>query len=257
MKVKIERPEASRHVNMILYGNSGVGKTQLAASAQYCEETFPALFIDIDSGSATLDGMDIDIVRPRSWADINDIYKSFLKGGTGYKSVIIDSLTECQKKFSMGTILGELEQDKYNDLATITVPNRQDWMKSGEQMRKLIRAFRDLAYLENHEHRVHVFMIALEKVDTEERIAHPLLPGVLGTECGAMVDVLARLSRVRSQETDADSDEEVVIMRRHLLLDDYENDHGINYMGKSRLKHLDIQLWDPVMCEIVGGTKIE
>lgn len=256
MKVKIERPEASRHVNMILYGNSGVGKTQLAASAQYCEETFPALFIDIDSGSATLSGMDIDIVRPRSWADINDIYKSFLEGDTGYKSVVIDSLTECQKKFSMGTILGELESDKYNDLATTNVPNRQDWMKSGEQMRKLIRAFRDLAYLENPEHRVHVFMIALEKVDTEARMAHPLLPGMLGVECGAMVDVLARLSRVRSQETDADGDEEIV-MRRHLLLDDYENDHGITFMGKSRLKHLDTQLWDPVVCDIIGGVKIE
>lgn len=254
--IKIEPSNSGpRHVNAIIYGDSGVGKTVLAATANLCVETFPALFIDIDSGTASLDNMDIDITRPRSWEDINDIYKSFLAGGTGYKSVIIDSLTECQKKFSMGTIMGELEKDQYNDLNVSNVPNRQDWMKSGEQMRKLIRAFRDLAALDNPEHRVHVFMTALEKVNTETRVAHPLLPGVLGAECGAMVDVLGRMSRVSVPNTDTDAEGENILMR-HLLLDDYINEYGIKYMGKSRLQHLGVQLWNPTIADLIGGNKI-
>ena len=256
LKLKIERPEASKHLNIIIYGASGVGKTLLAGTAINCEETFPALFIDIDSGISTLDGWDIDVVRPRSWNDINEIYKSFLKGDTGYKSVIIDSLTELQKKFSMGTILGELENNQYNDLSVANVPNRQDWMKSGEQMRKLIRAFRDLAYLEDKESRVHVIMIALEKQDDDRRITCPQLPGVLGPECAAYVDVLGRLSRISMPNTDPDSEEDTV-NRRHLLLDEFENDHGIKYMAKSRMKHLGVQLWDPTICDIIGGKNID
>ena len=255
MKVRIEHPEASKHINAIIYGTSGVGKTLLAGTADDCLETAPTLFIDIDSGVASLAGRDTDIVRPRSWNDINDIYKEFLAGGTGYKSVIIDSLTECQKKFSMGTILGELEKDQYNDLSIANVPNRQDWMKSGEQMRKLIRAFRDLAYLEDHKKRVHVFMLALEKVDDKTRIAHPALPGVLGVDCGAMVDVLARMSRVNVPIKNADETDGFEL-RRHILLDDFINAEGIKYMGKSRLRHLGIQQWDPTICKIINGTVI-
>lgn len=256
LKLKIERPEASKHLNMIIYGASGAGKTMLAGTAIKCEETFPALFIDIDSGIASLDGWDIDVVRPRSWNDINDIYKAFLAGGTGYRSVIIDSLTELQKKFSMGTILGELDKDQYNDLSVTNVPNRQDWMKSGEQMRKLIRAFRDLAYLEDEEDRVHVIMIALEKQDDERRITCPQLPGVLGPECAAYVDVLGRLSRMTVPNPDSDGEEDT-LNKRHLLLDEFENDHGIKYMAKSRMKHLGVQLWNPTICDIIGGTKID
>lgn len=253
--LRIERPEASEHINMILYGDSGVGKTFLAGTAADCSETFPALFVDIDSGIATLEGVDIDVVRPRSWDDINKIYKAFLAGETGYRSVIIDSLTELQKKFSMGTILGELEADQYNDLSVANVPTRQDWMKSGEQMRKLIRAFRDLAYLETVEDRVHVIMIALEKVDLEKRFACPQLPGVLGPESAAYVDILGRLSRISVNATDADA-EEATVLKRHLLLDDFVNDHGIKYMAKSRMSHLGVQLWEPTICDLIGGTKI-
>jgi len=251
--LRIERPEASRFLNIILYGDSGAGKTWLAGTAQECEATSPVLFIDVDSGMSTLAGMEIDVVRPRSWADIQRVYEFFLHENDRYKCVVIDSLTEIQRKFSMGTILGEITDgaDHYNNLGATVVPTRQDWMKTGDQMRKLIRAFRDLAYLPDESRRVHVVMVALEKYDEKRKVICPQLPGVLGNECGAFVDVLARLSRqLVTVERDG---EEVQEVRRHLLLDDYINDIDVRHMGKDRSGKLGPYLWDPTMCDIVEG----
>jgi len=253
MPIRVERPQASRFLNIILYGDSGAGKTWLAGTAQECEATSPVLFIDVDSGMATLAGREIDVVRPRSWGEIQQVYDFLLHENTYYKCVVIDSLTEIQRKFSMGTILGEISKDAdhYNDLGATIVPTRQDWMKTGDQMRKLIRAFRDLAYLEDEPRRVHVVMVALEKYDEKRKVICPQLSGTLGNECGAFVDVLARLSR-QSVTVERDG-EEVVEVHRHLLLDDYINDIDVRHMGKDRSGRLGLFLWNPTICDIVGG----
>jgi hypothetical protein len=240
-------------LNIILYGASGSGKTRLAGSAQECEATSPVLFIDVDSGTATLQGKEIDIVRPRSWKDIQKTYEFLLNENTHYKAVIIDSLSEMQKKFSMGTILGEIKEggDSYNDLGSTPVPTRQDWMKTGDQMRKLIRAFRDLAYNEREEGRVHVIMIALEKADDKRKLISPSLPGSLGTDCGAFVDVLARLSRVAIEEEDAEGNL-TSVTHRVLITDTYVDEDGNSYLAKDRSSKLDV-IWDPTMEDIMGA----
>jgi hypothetical protein len=249
----IERPTAMQRLNVILYGASGAGKTALAGTAMDCEATSPVLFIDVDSGTATLQGKEIDIVRPRSWKDIQKIYEFLLMENVYYKSVIIDSLSEMQKKFSMGTILGEIKEggDSYNDLGSTPVPTRQDWMKTGDQMRKLIRAFRDLAYNEREEGRVHVIMIALEKTDDKRKVVSPSLPGSLGTDCGAFVDVLARLSRQAVDEEDADGNT-VSVTHRILLTDTYIAEDGVTFLAKDRSSKLDT-IWDPTMEDIMGA----
>jgi hypothetical protein len=247
----IERPTVMRRLNIIIYGASGAGKTALAGSALECEATSPVLFIDVDSGTATLQGKEIDIVRPRSWKDIQKIYEFLLTENVYYKSVIIDSLSEMQKKFSMGTILGEIKEggDSYNDLGSTPVPTRQDWMKTGDQMRKLIRAFRDLAYLEDEDRRIHVIMIALEKTDDKRKVVCPSLPGSLGNDCGAFVDVLARLSRQNVDEEDTEGNP-VTATHRILLTDTYIDEEGMNYLAKDRSSKLDV-IWDPTMNDIM------
>jgi hypothetical protein len=247
----IGRPSASRHRNAILYGDSGAGKTWLMGTALECEETNPVLFIDVDSGMATLEGKEIDVMRPHSWKEIQKIYEFLLNDNTYYKCVVIDSLSEVQKKFSMGAILGEIAEgsDHYNDLGSTPVPTRQDWMKTGDQMRKLIRAFRDLAYLPDENRRVHVFMIALEKYDEKKHLVCPSLPGALGIECGAFVDLLARLSRQNAVEEGEDGLETTAI-HRYLLTDDYINEDGTRYMAKDRSGKIG-SLWDPTISAIM------
>ena len=253
----------SRHLNVIVYGDSGAGKTRLLGTAIECPEASPVLFIDVDSGVATLDGMGIigderlDIVRPRSWADFQRIYEFLANDNDYYKCVVIDSLTEIQRKFSMGTILGDIGEgiDTYNDLGKTAVPTRQDWMRTGDQMRKLIRALRDLAYLEDESRRVHVIMVALEKYEEKRRVICPALSGTLGLECGAFVDILARLSRQTVASEPDEEGNQIETIHRHLLTDDWIDELGTRHMAKDRTGRLGRGIWDPTIADILGAVQ--
>jgi len=251
--LEIERPERSEHLNTIIYGDSNAGKTWLAGTAADCMET---LFIDVDSGMATLADRDIDVVRPRSWHDFQKLYEFLLDGDHDYECVVIDSLTEIQRKFSLGTILGDFAggKDAYNDLGSTSVPTIKEWMMSGNQMRRLIRAFRDLTHQEDVSKRVHVIMVCLEKYDDKKRIICPNLSGTLGIECGAYVDVLGRLSKQMQNEVDEDGDL-VEVIHRHLLVDDWIDDHGIRHMGKDRTGRLGRGIWDPTASDLLRATE--
>ena len=252
----IEQPEDTEHLNMIIYGDMGVGKTYLCGTAMDFEGTTPALFIDFEGGTRTLRGRKIDVVRPKNWKDIQEIYEFFLYKNTYYKCVIIDPLTELQKKHSMGYVMGEVtdhgNSNHYSDLGKAVAPSIQDWLRSSEQMRKVIRAFRDLAYLEDKSRRVHVIMTALEKYDEKKGVVCPQLPGALGLECGAMVDILVRLSKQSIEVEDPETGDVTREIRRHLLTEDYIDDTGTKYMAKNRGDELGLQVWNPTIKKILG-----
>lgn len=259
---KVELPENSEHLNMIIYGDTGAGKTYLCGTAIDFVDTSPALLIDFEGGTKTLHGKKIDITRPKNWKEIQDIYEFFMYDNDKYKCVIIDSLTELQKKYSMGFVTGEMTEDSegssiYTSLENATAPTRQDWLRSGEQMRKVIRAFRDLAYLDDESRRVHVIMTALEKHDDKRGIVSPQLPGALGPECGAMVDILVRLSRQTVDVTDEETGETKSIVRRHLLTDYHVDEFGTKYLAKNRGNRLGTSMWEPTIAKILGVWKDE
>lgn len=257
---RVELPENSEHLNMIIYGDTGTGKTHLAGTAIDFPESSPALLIDFEGGTKTLHGRNIDVTRPKNWKEIQDIYEYFLYDNDKYKCVILDPLTELQKKYSMGFVTGEMTEDSegksiYTSLEEAMAPTRMDWMRSGEQMRKVIRAFRDLAYLDDVDRRVHVIMTALEKYDEKKNVVAPQLPGALGIECGAMVDILARLSRQTVEVTDEETGEPKTIIRRHLLTDQHVDEFDVKYLAKNRGNRLGQAMWDPTIAKILGVWK--
>lgn len=131
-------------LNLMMYGDSGVGKTLLAGTAAFVEELSPVLFIDVEGGTLTLSQFDdtanIDVIRVTSWPVMQKLYDELYAGRHPYKTVVIDSLTEMQK-LAMGSVLG---YGKDLDPEGI-IPEFKDWSLNTEQMRRLVRAFRDLS----------------------------------------------------------------------------------------------------------------
>lgn len=255
MPIKVTNPpsRSEARFNGIFYGLTGVGKTQLLGSAEDCEFTSPMMLIDLDGGLLTLADTDIAVVRPTNFVELQEVYDYLRNDNTKYQSVGIDTLTEQQRGISMGTILGEIDEDlAYNDLSKSTAPTRQDWLKSSVHMRKFIRAFRDLSYLEDTERRLHVFFAAGERTDEVRNIGCPSLPGLLGLECGGYVDVLARLT-VTSRETEDNKIEEV----RYLYTKEHEDQGGVRYLGKNRLGRLNRRVRNPTIAKLIAQWTAE
>lgn len=150
--LKIRKPQdALPYLNAMIYGDSGSGKTLLSASAAFVPELAPVLFIDVEGGTHTIshfeDTSAIDIVpdpeseRTLRWTDIQKIYDELYNGRHPYKTVVIDSLTEMQK-LAMSHVLGNT--GKMNFDAEGNLPQFKDWHINTEQMRRMVRAFRDL-----------------------------------------------------------------------------------------------------------------
>lgn len=126
---------------VLLYSDPGIGKTTAAALSP------KPLIINCEGGTLCLnkfkqfyDELDIEIIRPNSIKEIQDIFW-YLKGGEhDRETVILDSLSEVQR-MSMDEILADPKRDPKHDRDT---PILQDYGKNTQQMRRLVRSFRDL-----------------------------------------------------------------------------------------------------------------
>lgn len=143
--LQLRRPaDATAFVNMLIYGGSGVGKTLLAGSAAKVEEMAPILYIDAEDGELTLGAHKsvsdlIDIAPLTDWDDLQHVYNDLYDRKTPYKTVVLDSGTEIQQ-LAMNSVLGT----KGRVLDTGITPEFKDWYRNTEQIRRMIRAFRDL-----------------------------------------------------------------------------------------------------------------
>ena len=133
--------ERSQYFNMLIYGDSGTGKTTLAGSADEVPEMRPVLFVDIEGGTESLRHSypEVETVRVTTWKEMQNVYNVLYEGNHEYKTVVLDSLTEIQK-FNMYTIMESVVQ-KRPDLDP-DVPSMREWGKNLEQLRKMVRGFR-------------------------------------------------------------------------------------------------------------------
>ena len=132
--------EMTKHRDYVFYGRSGTGKTTLAG-------TFPGpiLLLDVrDRGTdSLLDVEDIDVFEVGSFDDYELAYYHLLKNPKGYKTVVIDTLSQLQQM-----VVEEISQGKKkksNKAAgawgTLT---KGDWGDVAGQMKTWITNYRNL-----------------------------------------------------------------------------------------------------------------
>lgn len=176
------------HINMLIYGESGAGKTTLAGSADEVPEMRKVLIIDIEGGVLSLKNKypTIDSVRVKSWDDMQGVYDELYEGSHGYNTIVVDSLTEAQK-MSMDEVMRKLvAQHEERDA---DVPGIREWNINIEQTRKFVRAFRDLP--------VTTIFTALAKGDVNKRTGvtrtKPSLAGKVADEVAGFLDIVTYL----------------------------------------------------------------
>jgi hypothetical protein len=177
--------ERSSWYNFLIYGDSGTGKTTLAGSADEVPAMRPVLFVDMEGGTESLRHSypGVETVRVTTWKEMQIVYDELYAGGHGFQTVVLDSLTEIQK-FNMYTIMAAVVQ-KRPDLDE-DVPSMREWGKNLEQMRKFVRAFRDLE--------MHTIFTALNMTDKDQKtgatLMKPQLSGKLANEVAAFLDIV-------------------------------------------------------------------
>lgn len=141
--------------SLVIYGSSGVGKTTLAASACEVPEMSPVLILNIENGTQSLREVypDITVADINTFQELQDAYDALYDGMdrvtqtcAGYRTIILDNLTEGQKKGMEHIFKSENMRKQginFTEFVMATFSNG-GWNVSSEQMRKLIRAFREL-----------------------------------------------------------------------------------------------------------------
>ena len=189
--------------NLLLYGNPGVGKTKLAASAGLVEEMSPVLYINMESGEQTLhqmkgQGAKLDIADIRDWKSLRKLLRA-LEGGGGseYKTIVLDNITEMQR-ICIKQVMSEASAKNPN--TDMERPQIQDWGTRTTRVGDMLRSFRDMeanvifcAHATTFEPPI---KITNQATDTYNQLAEiiPYLSKSLAIDVSGMVDTLIYLN---------------------------------------------------------------
>jgi phage nucleotide-binding protein len=125
MEIKNTNDITEQYFKVLVHGPSGSGKTRLCGTTG--EKT---LIVSAEAGLLSLRGTNVDYVDVKSMADLKEVH-AFLKADTTYKWVCVDSISE------IAEVCLSYEKEINKD-------GRKAYMEMGEQMVKIIRAFRDM-----------------------------------------------------------------------------------------------------------------
>lgn len=237
--------ERSDWLNMMIYAPSGWGKTTLGGSAQSVEGMSPVLSIDAEGGSESLRHSypDVEVVRIKSWEQsvnvYSEIYEQVSSGTFPYNTILLDSLNEYQK-YSMLSIMEMVVKE--HPERDIEVPSKREYLINLEQMRRMVRGFRDLEV-----HTIFTCLSSSYRDDLTGKVNNePLLTGKFQKEIPALIDeVWFGYKRQIGVGDEAE-------MKRFLLTDSTDTT-----IAKSRNGKLPIAIESPTMAQIYNYLRGE
>lgn len=223
-------------LSLVVHGESGVGKSWLGDSAPA-----PRLILDAEGGSRftpsqpkvvwdpiqdapPTEGIETVITFVRDFATMQRVYQWLNSGQHGFRSVILDSLTEIQKRC-------------LDAIAGVNQPTQQDWGSLLRQMEALVREFRDLTIHPVRPLEVVAFLATTSLDEVKER--RPNLQGRLRLTLPAFVDVVGYMYAQPGETGD---------LNRILLTAPYPG-----YVAKDRTDRLDDSIVNPNITEMLDS----
>lgn len=181
-----------RSLTLVVHGEAGAGKSYLADGAPG-----PRLILDVEGGTRftpsnkvpwdvrvappELGPNDSAVVQITDFASIQGAFQWLAAGQHPFKSVIIDSLSEAQKR-------------AVDDIAGTDQMRIQDYGTLGRKIENLVRAFRDLTMNPTKPVEVVVFVTGTAEKGAEHPVMRPALVGKMAEQLGYNVDVQMFLS---------------------------------------------------------------
>lgn len=200
-------------VKVLLYGDSGAGKTHTSVTApKPCVLlTEPNGILSIQASNPDAIVVDVTRIAAENGTKPMDVVRDFFRAAmdgtlreTGCKTVIIDSLTELQRMLRDEILSQKAQGGNSNVQWTL-----QDWGTLTDRLRKLVRMIRDLPF--------HVVATALADADTDQNENRYVVPSFQGkkfpNEIAGYFSLVGYVYRQRIKE--ADDQEEVL---RHKVL---------------------------------------
>jgi AAA domain len=195
----------------VIHGESGAGKSYFGGTTPS-----PRLILEAETGGSRFikqnrrrvdwdplsgtppqdDGTwDACFVKVLDWKTMYAAYQWLASGQHNFKSVVIDSLTEVQKRL-------------VDDIAGVDQPTLQDWGTIGRNLEDMIRKFRDLSA--HRTNPVSVVMLCLSHLRDGE--IRPFLKGAIELSLPAFVDVVGYLYTQASEMEGGKVDRRMLIV---------------------------------------------
>lgn len=154
--------EANEHIRLLVYGETGVGKTRLAG-------TFPdPFFLDADRGLRTLKGSHFPFVPlipgERTFRKTMDVLRSIRDKNAPFdklsvKTIVLDSLTELAQMLLIESMKYPSGKGTSRDI-TLEKPQWDDYSRIGARLDAIMMLCKDLG--------LHVVATAGAKLDKDE-----------------------------------------------------------------------------------------
>jgi hypothetical protein len=191
--VKLE--DYTEYVKVLIGGPTGSGKTRFGCSAAEVEEMSPVLMINVDAGTMSIPKkyrQSIEVFKCVTWADIQKIVDALRKTRKEprFKTILIDDGVEFSRAVMTGVITEQVKDGDHDP----DIPNRADYLRQQERVRKIIRFLRDYP--------ANFIMTAKtrEREDEDGAAIVPGLAGVLATELPGYFDVVGILQVKREKD---------------------------------------------------------